>query len=107
MVDRGAPSYATCPTCGDHMLPVLELTPCGHAAAGHVQRLDSPGTVYSWTRTHQADGKGRLIAMADFLDGSLRVTGPVVATGSIAIGDEVRAAIGEQTPIVLIPVGDK
>jgi len=105
-MDRTPPDYGTCPTCGEAMLPVLELTPCGHDAAPTVRPLDSLGSIYSWTRTHPADGTGRLIAMADFLEGSLRVTGPVVGVESIAIGDTVRAAIGDDTPIVLIPAGD-
>lgn len=98
-----SPVYGTCPTCGERMLPVLPFSPCGHDAPPIERPLDSIGVVYSWTATTTPDGP-RLMAMADFFDGALRVTGPVMGAEKIAIGDEVRASIGIETPITLIPV---
>lgn len=93
--------YGRCPACGYVTLPVLELSPCGHADAPDVQPLDGPGVVYSWTAVGE-EGE-TLMVMADFLDGALRVTGPLDATTEIAIGDEVVVAPGTSSPYVLRP----
>ncbi|MEX2423506.1 MAG: hypothetical protein WD990_05970 [Acidimicrobiia bacterium] len=39
--------------------------------------------------------------MADFFDGGLRITGPLVGTETVAIGDRVNAFVGTDTPVVL------
>ena len=86
------------------MLPVLELPPCGHDGPTAVMPLESIGIVYSWTVTHTS-GSPELMAMADFLDGMLRITAPVSGADTIAIGDSVRVYRGEATPIVIAPIG--
>jgi uncharacterized OB-fold protein len=95
------PDYGTCPTCGSLMLPVLALPPCGHDAPTTVTPLEGTGQVYSWTRAWSGEDS-TLMAMADFFDGRLRVTAPVVGTEAIAIGDRVEAVIGDDTPVVLV-----
>jgi uncharacterized OB-fold protein len=85
------PDFATCTDCGKRMLPVLDLPPCGHDAPQEIAPLDTPGVVYAWTRAWSTLDQGTLMAMADFLDGSLRVTAPLVEAEEVAIGDEVVA----------------
>jgi uncharacterized OB-fold protein len=75
------------------------MSPCGHDDEPERAPLDSPGIVYSWTRVWPTPESGRLMAMADFFDGALRVTAPVVDTGEVAIGDAVTAIIGSETPV--------
>jgi uncharacterized OB-fold protein len=95
------PEYGRCPRCGYLTLPVLELSPCGHDAEPQRELLDSAGTVYSWTRVWDTPESGHLMAMADFFDGALRVTAPVHGSDDIAIGDQVEAIVGTDTPVAL------
>jgi uncharacterized OB-fold protein len=86
------------------MLPILALSPCGHEKAPTVTPLDQPGVVYSWTRVWLgSEENGRILAMADFLNGQLRVTAPVVGVDQIAIGDSVEVTVGTDTPLALRP----
>ena len=89
--------YGTCPKCGYLTLPVLEMSPCGHDDAPILAELAEPGTVYSWTKVARSGGS-QVLAMADFFDGRLRVTAPVLDPGDIAIGDSVVAIAGSETP---------
>ncbi|MDP2624193.1 MAG: hypothetical protein Q8Q29_10395 [Actinomycetota bacterium] len=94
--------YGTCPVCGYVMLPVLDRSPCGHREASELRPLDKPGVVYSWTVSRIAsDEDGTLLAMADFLDGRIRVTAPVLDADAIGIGDEVDVVPGVDTPLTL------
>ncbi|HJR93542.1 MAG TPA: hypothetical protein VJ938_13940 [Acidimicrobiia bacterium] len=97
-----AVEYGTCPVCGTVMLPVLDLSPCGHDAPPVRAPLTESGTVYSWTRVWLGDEpNGRLIVMADFLDGALRVTAPLDGA-EIAIGDAVVLTAAEDVPYRLV-----
>ena len=98
------PQYGECPICGYRMIPVLDLSPCGHDAETIVRTLDSEGTIYSWTRLWATPESSTVVAMADFLDGTLRIAAPVAAD-SIEIGDLVLAGRGETTPLELTPIG--
>ena len=84
------------------MLPVLDMSPCGHDAPPVLAPLTEPGTVYSWTRVWLGDDPdGRLIVMADFLDGALRVTAPLDGT-EIATGDAVLLTAADDAPYRLV-----
>jgi uncharacterized OB-fold protein len=87
MSDNIPAQYARCPVCGEASFPQHLLSPCGHDAPPELVAFDAPGEVYSWTRTHGDDGA--VLAMADFLEGELRVTAPVVGGEDVAIGDRV------------------
>jgi uncharacterized OB-fold protein len=100
-----SPEYGECPVCGYRMVPVLDLSPCGHDAETIVRALDAEGTIYSWTRLWTSAESSTLVAMADFLDGTLRIAAPVGATDSIEIGDRVVARRGDNTPLELTPTG--
>ena len=89
--------YGICPICGYVMLPVLPLLPCGHSEEPLLNPLNELGTVFSWTTVRLGDA-GQPVAMADFLDGQLRVTAPVLNAGTVAIGDKVKLTIGRDTP---------
>ncbi len=93
--------YLECSECGNRVAPKLEVPPCGHDAEQIERVLDSPGVVYSWT--HAMIGQDRILVMADFCDGALRVAAPLVGATSISIGDPVRAVIGVETPTAIIP----
>ena len=94
--------YGTCPVCGTVMLPVLKMSPCGHDAPPVPAPLTESGTVYSWTRVWLGyDPDGRLIVMADFLDGGLRVTAPLDGS-EIAIGDTVLLTTADDVPYRLV-----
>lgn len=98
------PDVGTCPICGMRMVPVLELPPCGHDAQPSISSLDGPGVVYSWTRLWSSAETSQLMVMADFFDGDLRITAPLVGADAVAIGDQVHAAVGTETPVVLAAV---
>jgi len=94
--------YGSCPVCGYVMLPVLDRSPCGHRAAPDLRPLDEPGVVYSWTVSRiSSDEDGTLLAMADFLDGRIRVIAPLLEADAVAIGDEVDVVPGIDTPLAL------
>lgn len=95
------PKVGTCPTCGMRMVPVLELPPCGHDSPPSIVPLDGPGVVYSWTRLWSSAESSQLMVMADFFDGGLRITAPLVGAETVAIGDRVHAFTGTETPVVL------
>lgn len=99
-----SPEYGECPICGYRMIPILELSPCGHDAETIVRTLDSEGIIYSWTRLWATPESGTVVAMADFLDGTLRIAAPV-SVDSVEIGDSVVARRGEVTPLALVPTG--
>ena len=80
--------YARCPICDHATFPVHTLSPCGHDAEPILSPLEDAGEVFSWTRTHQANGVTP-IAMTDFLGGELRVTAPVLGVDEVAIGDRL------------------
>jgi uncharacterized OB-fold protein len=103
-MSREVAQYGKCPVCGYLMLPVLELSPCGHDGPPELLALDEEGVVYSWTRVGGGE-TSRLMAMVDFLGGELRVTAPVTGAESISIGDRVLVSVGEDTPFTLHPVG--
>ena len=98
------PKVGTCPTCGMRMVPVLELPPCGHDATPSIAPLDSPGVVYSWTRIWSSADASTLMVMADFFDGGLRITAPLVGAEHVEIGDQVNAVVGTETPVVLAAI---
>lgn len=97
------PKVGTCPTCGTRMFPILSLPPCGHDSTPSIAPLDTTGVVYSWTRVWMSPDTSRLMVMADFLDGDLRITAPLVGTDTIVIGGSVRAVVGTETPVALVP----
>ena len=84
---QGTVTYARCGTCGTPMFPVLSRLPCGHDDV-QLQQLDEVGVVYSWTESRLAGPDPEVMVMADFLDGMLRITAPLV-TGTAEIGDLV------------------
>ena len=94
--------YARCPICNEATFPVHQLSPCGHDADPVIAPLDESGEVFSWTRTHQADGV-TTIAMADFLGGELRVTAPVHDVDEIAIGDSLAVRSDADGGFFLVP----
>lgn len=96
------PDYGTCPVCGYMMMPILELMPCGHDAVPQRAPLDSVGQVYSWTRSWHGEGLSTLIAMADFFEGRLRITAPVVNAESVEVGDTIAARASDEGPYVLV-----
>jgi uncharacterized OB-fold protein len=98
------PNVGTCPTCGMRMVPVLDLPPCGHDAQPSIAPLDEPGIVYSWTRLWSSAEASQLMVMADFFDGGLRITAPLMGADAVAIGDAVHAVVGNETPVVLVAV---
>lgn len=98
---RPNPEYGSCPTCGYVMLPVLEYLPCGHDGPPALAPLDTLGTVYSWTRSWTGPDRSTVIAMADFLDGALRIGAPMVGSDEVAIGDLVTAVVGIESPTTL------
>jgi uncharacterized OB-fold protein len=83
------------------MFPILGLPPCGHEAPPSIAPLDTPGVVYSWTRVWATPETSRIMVMADFLDGDIRITAPLVGADTVAIGDRVHAVVGTDTPVVL------
>jgi uncharacterized OB-fold protein len=99
------PLYARCPVCHEASFPVHVLSPCGHGGDPILEPLTATGTVYSWTRSHSADG-ATLIAMADFLDGELRVTAPVLGADAVAIDDRLTVVTGGDLPFALAPAAD-
>jgi len=102
---RETVDYGTCPTCGYVMLPVLPLSPCGHDEQPVFRPLNELGTVYSWTTVRLGEEmQEQTLAMADFLNGQLRVTAPVLNSNRVAIGDNVRVTVGRDTPYGLTRV---
>lgn len=100
MTAQSKPQYGECPTCRRRTIPVLDLLPCGHEAEAIVQTLDTEGVVYAWTRTTGSGGSApTVLAMVDFLDGTLRASAPVLGVASLEIGDRVLARHGEETPL--------
>lgn len=99
--DGSTPVYGACSECGFAMFPLLSELPCGHAGPPTLMPFEGPGLVYSWTRVWLSEEPGRIIAMADFLDGRLRVTAPVVDADKIEIGDSVHLAPGIDTAYAL------
>jgi hypothetical protein len=83
------------------MFPVLPQSPCGHEVEPVLAPLDEPGLVYSWTRVSIDDGTTEIIAMADFLEGRLRVTAPVLE-GDVAIGSSVVLRPGVSTAYAFV-----
>jgi hypothetical protein len=71
------------------------MSPCGHIEEPVVAELDECGEVYSWTKV--TVGEDRVMVMADFFDGDLRVTAPLLS-GAVAIGDVVCLVAGDSTP---------
>jgi hypothetical protein len=98
---ESAPDYGLCPACGFLMYPVLEYLPCGHEGPPTLAPLEAAGIVYSWTRSWTGIDRATVIAMADFLDGALRISAPMFGSGEIAIGDLVTAVVGVHPPIAL------
>ncbi|MEX2562284.1 MAG: hypothetical protein WD358_03410 [Nitriliruptoraceae bacterium] len=101
MMSSQHPEIGICPICGYRMLPILDLMPCGHSGEVERQPLEEQGRVYSWTRSWSSPDDSRLIVMADFFDGQLRVTGPLDGDSDVAIGDAVWAHVGSDSPFVL------
>ena len=95
-------SYIRCPACGHAAFPEHALPTCGHAGPGTSYSFTEEGQVYAWTRVHGAGGT-TLLAMADFLDGEVRVTAPLVGTAEVSVGDRVRVRRGAELPYELVP----
>lgn len=93
---RHSVEYGRCGTCGNLMFPVPEISPCGHSGKVETSPLEEPAFVYSWTRMRL--GQDRILVMADFFDGELRVTAPLLDADSVEIGDRVRLVKGDDTP---------
>jgi uncharacterized OB-fold protein len=100
--DFTAAVYARCPVCNEATFPVHTMSPCGHSIEPLLLPLEEAGEVFSWTRTHQADGV-TTIAMTDFLGGELRVTAPVLGVDEIAIGDRLVVLTSADGGFVLAP----
>ena len=83
------------------MLPVLQQSPCGHPEEPVGEPLNEAGVIYSWTKYHLGEDGPTLLAMADFLDGRVRVTAPVLDVAGIEIGDRVEVVVGRSTPYAL------
>jgi uncharacterized OB-fold protein len=98
--------YGTCPACGYVMLPVLPLSPCGHDDQPVLAPFTESGVVYSWTSVQSGIEESTTLAMADFLEGRLRITAPMIDSTEIAIGDRVRVTLGRDTPFGLYRVGN-
>jgi uncharacterized OB-fold protein len=96
--------YALCPICDQATFPIHDLSPCGHEAEPVLIPFDDVGEVFSWTRTHGADGPTP-IAMTDFLGGELRVTAPVLGVTDIAIGDRLLVRNSADGAFFLVPAG--
>ena len=94
--------YARCPICNELSFPVHPLSPCGHEAEPILARFEDAGEVFSFTRTHQADGVTP-IAMTDFLGGELRVTAPVLDVDDVAIGDRLIVLESDDGAFFLAP----
>ena len=98
--------YGRCPACGYVMLPVLTMSPCGHADEPQLIDLVEPGRVYSWTRVWEGEEQtANVLVMADFLGGHLRVSAPLLGAGGVEIGDAVQVTAGTKTPYALIRLG--
>jgi uncharacterized OB-fold protein len=82
--------YARCPVCDQATFPVHALSPCGHEAAPLLVPFDDAGEVFSWTRTHSADGV-------------MMVTAPVLGATEIAIGDRLRVRNTSDGAFFLVP----
>jgi uncharacterized OB-fold protein len=96
--------YGTCPVCEQLSLPILEMLPCGHEADPIRARLDSPGTIYSWTRS-RIGPDDVLIVMADFFGGALRVTAPLNADVTPDFGQKVKLVLGLHSPYEFVSNG--
>jgi uncharacterized OB-fold protein len=92
--------YARCSVCDEAYFPLHTLTPCGHSAPPSLHSFTEPGEVYAWTRSHGSGG-AVLIAMADFLDGDIRVTAPVPGVDAIAVGDHLTVLTSEDGSFIL------
>lgn len=98
--------YGACTTCGYLSFPILALSPCGHEGEQARRPFEGDGEVYSWSRSWTGREESVLIAMADFLDGSIRVTAPMVDAEDISIGDRVDVvARGSDGAFGLRPAG--
>lgn len=96
--------YGRCPQCGTVEFPILPRPSCGHTVAPERIPLTAPGVVYSWTRVHGTPGEPpTVIAMADFLEGRLRVTAPMPGVAAVAIGDPVVVVADPVLPYALAP----
>ena len=78
-------------------MPILDFLPCGHDVEPERAPLDSIGSVYSWTRSRLGQHEV-LIVMADFFEGALRVTAPLLDDTEPAIGKAVRLVSGTGIP---------
>ncbi len=103
---RDTVEYGTCPACRYVMLPILPLSPCGHDDQPVLTPLTESGIVYSWTAVQRTLEESTTLAMADFLEGRLRITAPIIDSAEIAIGDRVRVTLGRDTPFGLYRVGN-
>ena len=99
------PYLRRCGECHQVWLPALDPLPCGHPG-GIDEPLDTAGVVHSWTRVGDdtAATPARIIVMADFLGGALRVVAPLAGATTISIGDQVTTAIGEDSLYVMNPL---
>jgi uncharacterized OB-fold protein len=103
VLEREPIAYAVCSQCSYPSWPILDMLTCGHANEPDIHELREAGQVYSWTRSWKSEGESAIIVMADFLEGSLRIIGPLGADcGEIAIGDKVTAWVGDNEQSVLL-----
>jgi uncharacterized OB-fold protein len=98
------PEYGECPECGKRTIPALELLPCGHEGEPIVRQLEAEGTIYAWTRSWTSPDTSTILAMVDFMDGTLRAAAPVIETDQVNTGDLVRARVGDETPLSFAPI---
>lgn len=99
------PEFGECPICGNRTIPVLRLLPCGHDAEPVIQALQTEGVIYAWTRSWTTPDTNTLLAMVDFMNGTLRAAAPVMGVDQVEIGDHVIARIGADTPLAFSPAG--
>jgi uncharacterized OB-fold protein len=102
LVSRDLMEYGTCPVCGQVSLPILEMLPCGHDVEPIRALLDSPGIIYSWTRS-RIGPVVVLMVMADFFGGTLRVTAPLEAEETPQFGRMVKLVRGLHSPYAFLP----
>jgi hypothetical protein len=94
-------AFGTYPTCGYEMFAMLPQSPCRHEVDPVLAPLDGFGTVYSWTRVSIGDETTEVIAMADFREGRVRVTAPVLE-GSMKIRSSVVLPPGATTAYAFV-----
>lgn len=102
--EHGHVDYGECTECGFLMLPIPALSPCGHSAPVETRPLSDTGVVYTWTRA-RLGASDQLMVMADFFDGRLRITAPLLESEQVSIGASVTLITGVNTPYAFVRIG--